>query len=164
MSRAIRRPSLRNAVIGIAAMIAIQAHAGSASAHSEAFVAARYAGFPVRLCIAADARTLAAARRGEAQVEISLRNRTPHDRYSAPFKLSLIQADRRREVHTFGMHPDHREDGRVQAQRFPVLLRDIALQTDALGRLCFELDHGREARTPRAVIEVGLRWRPTGAP
>jgi hypothetical protein len=146
--------------ISAAAVLTPSTAFAGARAGDAAVARVRYADLPARLCLAPDPRTLAQARRGDVDLVLGLRNRTPVDRHSGAFTLSSIEGDARRPLHVFGMQPDHREGGRAQLQRFRIVVRDVDLKPGPRGRLCFELDAARDepARAADAMLEIDLRW------
>ena len=164
------RGSASLGIVVALAVVATTACSGTFAAvrgRDAATIRAQYAELPVRLCLAPGAPARSSAARGDAAMQLALRNGVPSDRYSAPFTLSLIDGAQRRPLLTFGMQPDHVEGGRAQPQRFRVPLRDVPLRPDPRGRLCFELDVAPEAsaQAPGATLEISLRWAaPATAP
>ena len=141
---------------------------GCASAQSRVR-AAEASAFPLRLCLclSPDAATRAGLSRGDVGLEVALRHRVPHLRYTPAFRVFAVQADGvRQEVHAFGMQPDIVERGRPVAQRFAVDLRGHALTPDARGRICFEIERadGSPEEAAPAAMDVSIGWRSSRVP
>ena len=118
---------------------------------------------PAIMCLKLDTNTAASVARSDIRLQIDVRNRVASNRYSGALTLTLLHSDGGRSlVHTFSMHPDRLENGRVAPQSFHIVPDETPLVPNANGSVCFELSAETTMPFSEAAAhrDIALHWIP----